>query len=155
MYHAIVRSKIRTVFAALSTGDTGPMLDSLATRFHYRFAGEHTLGGVRTCRADMEEWWARVFRLFPGAGFEVQRVASAGWPWNTTVATHVRITATSAAGGAYDNEFVQLMTLRWGRVTEVVTLEDTARLTRELARMADVGIAEAAAPAIESEPVAA
>ncbi|MFN8022715.1 MAG: nuclear transport factor 2 family protein [Acidimicrobiales bacterium] len=150
MYHAIVRSKVRKVFAALSAGDTGPMLHTLAPRFHYRFAGEHCLSGERTRHADIAAWWGRVFRLFPGARFDVDEVVVSGPPWNTQVATHVQLTARSAAGGDYGNEFVQLMRLRWGRATEVFTLEDTSRLERELERMTAAGIAEAGAAAIVS-----
>ena len=150
MYHAIVRSKVRRVFAALSDGDIDPMVATLARRFHYRFAGEHCLAGERTRHDDVIAWWGRIFRLFPGARFDVDRVVVSGPPWRTDVATHVRLVATSAAGGAYANEFVQLMRLRWGRATSVFTLEDTARLERELARMAAVGVHEATAPAIVS-----
>lgn len=150
MYHAIVRSKVRRVFAALNEGDIDPMIRTLAPRFHYRFAGEHCLAGERTQQDDVVAWWGRVFRLFPGALFEVRRVVVSGPPWHTEVATHVQLTATSAAGEGYTNEFVQLMRLRWGRATSVFTLEDTARLERELARLAAAGIDEATAPAIVS-----
>jgi ketosteroid isomerase-like protein len=148
VYHAIVRRKVRHVFAALSEGDTGPMVDTLAPRFTYRFAGDHALGGVRTATTDIEAWWARTFRLFPGARFTVHDVASAGWPWATTVATHVSLTAERADGVAYRNEFVQLMRLRWGRATDVLTMEDTAHLTRALDEMAAAGITEATAAPI-------
>ncbi|MCB0999635.1 MAG: nuclear transport factor 2 family protein [Ilumatobacteraceae bacterium] len=149
MYHTIVRSKVRGVFHALSAGDAGPMLDTLAPTFRYEFAGDHSLGGTRTRRSDMEAWWQRVFRLFPDARFEVREVMVDGPPWATRIATRVQISAATTTG-RYDNVFVQTMAMRWGRVVEVFTLEDTSRLERELERQSAEGVAEASAAPIVS-----
>src|SRR5437763_2954069 len=50
MFHAIVRRRVRHVFARLSAGDFQPMVDSLASRFSYRFEGDSPIAGVRTTR---------------------------------------------------------------------------------------------------------
>ena len=74
MYHAIVRSKVRKVFAALSAGDTGPMLHTLAPRFHYRFAGEeerHSSSGVIVSSGTGATGWARSLSVSTGHSVSV------------------------------------------------------------------------------------
>jgi ketosteroid isomerase-like protein len=145
VYHAVVRRKVTKVFEAISAGDTTAMLDTLAPKFTYRFAGDGALSGVRTTRAEVATWWTRVFALFPGAQFGVREVLVDGWPRRTRVATHVVLDARTATGHPYRNEFVQIMELRWGRATRVLTLEDTARLAEALDEMSGAGVAEAGA----------
>jgi ketosteroid isomerase-like protein len=140
MYKRIVRRKVVQTFEAVSRQDPAPMLASLAGRFTYRFAGTNALSGVRTTRDEISAWWARIFELFPGARFEVRDVVVAGPPWRTTVATHVLLCAPRAGTEDYRNEFMQLLRLRWGRVTEILTLEDTQRCQGELDAMAASGV---------------
>lgn len=148
MYKTIVAKKVRGIFAALSAGSAEPMLNGLASSFTYRFAGTSALSGNRSTRAAMERWWERIFRLFPGAVFSPAEVVVQGHPGNTKVATHVWITIPLANGTTYRNEFMQLMTLRFGKVTAVQTLEDTAVLDRLMADLARDGVAEATASPI-------
>lgn len=148
MYAAIVRRKVIATFAELSTGVPDGMIATMAPRFTYRFVGDNALGGVRTTTVELEQWWRRVFTLFPGARFDVRRVAVSGLPSNTTVATHVTISCTRADGVEYSNEFMQFMTLKWGRATDVVTLEDTARLAGALGELDAAGFDQAMAAPI-------
>ena len=109
---------------------------SLTPSFCYRFYGDHALGGERRTVAAMRVWWERVFGLLPGVRFKPREVMLAGWPW-----------ATPPDGTAYDfNQFVET---RWGRITEVRTLEDTQKPDRALRRKAAAGIREA-----EADPIA-
>ena len=43
---------------------------------------------------------------------------------------------------------MQKMTLRWGRIVEVITLEDTQRFVNTLPALAAAGIEDATAPPI-------
>lgn len=151
MYASIVKQKVRAVFADLSRQDPEAMLGTLAPSFTYRFLGDTALGGTRTSQATMREWWARVFRLFPGATFTVKDVVVDGWPWSTNVATRVTLEAPNAGGAPYSNEFLQLMHLRFGKATRIVTIEDSQRLQAKLDEMAAAGVAEAGAAPIEDE----
>ncbi len=151
MYRLIVAARIRQIFARLSAGDWETMVRSLAPGFTYRFYGDHALGGERRTLAAMQAWWRRVFRLLPGARFEPREVLVAGWPWSTRVATDVIVRATLPDGTPYENAFNQFVRLRWGRVTEVRTLEDTQKLERALRDLAAKGIREAEAPPILDE----
>jgi ketosteroid isomerase-like protein len=150
MYKAIVRAKLRRLFAGASRGDWQPIVDGFADDFSYRFVGNTPLGGTRTTRAAMQAWWKRLLTLFPGAQFTPQEILVEGPPWNTRVMTHMLFSATlpATAGGApvpYNNEVMQLMHLRWGRITSIVTIEDTQRFVDVLPRLAQAGVKDATA----------
>lgn len=146
MYRAVVRHKVRATFAALSEGRWDEMTSQLAARFSYRFVGDHALGGTRSTIEDMTAWFERVGRLLPGLAFEVHDVVVYGPPWNTTVLTYV-----SVSTGDYRNELFQRVKLKWGRLAEILTLEDLQRLEARLNELAAEGVEEAAAAPIESQ----
>jgi ketosteroid isomerase-like protein len=153
MYKAIVRAKLRRLFAGASRGHWQPIVDGFADDFSYRFVGNTPLGGTRTTRAAMQAWWKRLLTLFPGAQFTPQEILVEGPPWNTRVMTHMLFSATlpGTAGGApvpYNNEVMQLMHLRWGRITSIVTIEDTQRFVDVLPRLAQAGVKDATATPI-------
>lgn len=150
MYAAIVRARVRRVFDEINRGNYDVMVDGLADDFVYTFHGEHALGGRRTTRDAMIRWWERTFRLLPGARFDVQDVLVAGWPWRTTVAVRSRVSGDLPGGDRYANTVFQFMTLRWGEVASVETVEDLQVLQRALEAVAASGVDEAKAPPILS-----
>lgn len=125
------------------------MLAGLGPDFVYRFHGQSPLSGVRRTLPSMKLWWDRVFEILPDAQFVPERVLVTGWPVNTHVATLVRISGTLADGSAYSNSFAQFMRLRWGKLVEIETIEDTQRLSVALDIQATHGVAAAAAAPIE------
>jgi ketosteroid isomerase-like protein len=157
IYRAIVRAKVMRLFAKANAGNWNAIVDNLAPTFRYRFVGETPLGGTRTTHDAMRLWFQRLYRLFPGAQFQVRNIVVEGMPWRTTIMTYVEIHGTSpnASGTAapYQNEFMQRMTLRWGRITDVVTLEDTQRFVNALPALASSGFADAVLPPILDEMV--
>ena len=153
MYKTIVAAKLRKTFAAISAGNPQLMLDSLAPKFRYRFLGDNAIGGERNSLDAMSAWWKRIYTVFPNARFDVHRILVKGAPWNTTVATELTFHADLPAGavlasGPHTNTVVQLMTLKCGKITEILTVEDTLLCTRALERVAATGISEAVAPPI-------
>jgi ketosteroid isomerase-like protein len=152
MYHRIVANKVRSTFAQITAGDWEPMITGMAPQFSYRFYGESALSGERHTIEGLRRWWERSFRLLPNVTFDVQEVIVAGGPWATRIATRVRVHATLPDGASYDNVFMQNMRMRWARITEIHTLEDTVVLQRALDRMAAAGIAEAHAEPIIDHP---
>lgn len=148
MYKLIVRSKVRSTFASINSGDYLPMVNSMASSFAYRFHGEHALGGRRTSREAMIRWWERVFRLLPGAQFDIQEILVNGAPWNTRIAIRSLISGPLPGGTQYSNTVFQFMTLSWGRVTSVETIEDLQVLEQALRVVGDAGEREAIAAAI-------
>lgn len=149
MYAAVVRRKVVETFEAINQGDYARMIDGLDDRFTYRFHGRHALGGFRCTKESMAAWWERVLRLLPGARFTVEEVIVSGGPWRTRLAVRTHVRGPLPDGTVYENVMIQLMTLRWGRVTEVETLENLQELERALAVVAAHGQAEATAEPIE------
>jgi ketosteroid isomerase-like protein len=148
MYRMIVKRRVLSLFAQANHGHWEAVVDALAPVFKYRFVGDTPLGGTRTTHAAMRLWWERLYRLFPGAQFAPVSVVVQGPPWATVIMTHVRIlgsapTATDGSAQPYENEFMQKMMLRWGKITDVITLEDTQRFVDVLPALAAAGIADA------------
>jgi ketosteroid isomerase-like protein len=156
VYRMTVRSKVLAIFDQANTGNWQAMIGGLADQFTYRFIGDTPLGGQRSTKAAMALWWQRLYRLFPGAQFHPQKIIVEGMPWNTTVMTFVKIkgsvpskTANGFEAKPYENEFMQVMTLRWGKITAVTTIEDTLRFANILPVMVAAGLADASLPPIE------
>ena len=148
MYHRIVAMQVRKAFAEISAGNWEAMVAGMAPAFTYRFYGDHALSGERHTHDALRRWWERCFRLLPNTRFEVQDIVVAGWPWNTRVATAVTVHVGVVDGSRYENVVHQFLRLRWGKITEVRTLEDTAVLEKTLDRLAAAGYAEAHASPI-------
>jgi ketosteroid isomerase-like protein len=154
MYKTIVRNRIRGLFAEANRGNWQAIIDSLHTTFTYRFIGDTPLGGTRHKTSSMQEWFKRIYNLVPDAKLIPQMIVVEGMPWNTKVMTYVKFCGTLPSvhgeiGAPYENEVMQLMVLKWGRVHSVLTLEDTLRFAKILPLLSSAGIAEATAAPIE------
>jgi ketosteroid isomerase-like protein len=155
MYHWIVARQVRATFAQISAGNWEPMLSGMAAEFSYTFYGTSALAGERHTIEAVRQWQERGSRLLGRPVFEVEEVIVAGSPRATRIATRVRVRATLPDGSGYENVFMQNMRMRWARITEIHTLEDTAVLQQALDRLADGGIAEAhAAPITDTSALA-
>jgi ketosteroid isomerase-like protein len=132
----------------MAAHDHAPVLAQFADSFEYRFVGDHALGGVRHTRAVQDEWFRRLFRLFPDIQFTVRDVLVAGWPWRTRAVALIDVFV--PRDGGYRNEVAQTIELRWGRITKINTLEDTQKLDRVLKSMAGEGVAGATAEPLAS-----
>lgn len=148
MYKRIVRAKVRSTFDRINAGDYMSMVEGLAPSFEYRFHGDHALGGRRTTREAMIRWWERVVRLLPGARFDIQDILVDGAPWHTRIAVRSRVSGELPGGVPYENTVFQFMSLSWGRVVSVETVEDLQVLERALRTVADAGAPEALADSI-------
>jgi ketosteroid isomerase-like protein len=152
MYKTIVRRRIIGLFAKANAGNWQAIIDALSDNFTYRFVGDTPLGGTRSKKTSMQAWFQRIYILVPDAKLVPQRVVVEGWPWNTHVMTYVKFRGTlppvnGAKGAPYENEVMQLMNLKWGKVHSVLTIEDTQRFVNILPLLSEAGIAEAnAAP---------
>src|SRR6476646_5510288 len=85
MYHAIVRGRIRALFAAVNKGNAEPVLAAFAPAFEHAFLGEHALGGARHTLSATRGWYERLYRLLPDIHFDLRQIEVSGPPWNTTV----------------------------------------------------------------------
>jgi ketosteroid isomerase-like protein len=151
MYHRIVAMQVRKAFAQISAGNWEAMVAGMAPAFTYRFYGDHALSGERHTHDALRRWWERCFRLLPNTSFDVEDILVAGWPWDTRVATAVTVNVGVVDGSRYQNVVHQFLRIRWGKITEVRTLEDTAVLEKTLDRLAAAGYAEAHAAPITDQ----
>ncbi|PWR20559.1 nuclear transport factor 2 family protein [Zavarzinia compransoris] len=150
MYHAIVKRRVRALFAAVSQGDAEPVLRQFAPRFEHRCLGDSALGGVRRSLAATRAWYRRLYRLMPDIGFTLEDIAVAGGPWHTIVTATWEERNSGTDGVETRNRGIHVLTLRWGRATALLICPDTAGLTATLDRLAAAGVAEAkAAPILD------
>jgi ketosteroid isomerase-like protein len=148
VYRAIVRRRMGDLFERLNDGDFEALLRGVRDDVHHVFPGENALGGERHSREAMRRWFERLGRIFPRHRMEVQDVAVRGWPWGTTVAIQWVNRAEPADGGAYYNEGVHVVRLRWGKATDIHAYLDTEKVTEVCERLAAGGLEEAVAPPI-------
>ncbi len=145
MYHAIVRKRVRALFAAVNRGDAEPILRQFAHPFEHCFLGDHALGGSRTTLAATRRWYDRLYRLLPDIRFDLSRITVSGGPWNTIVVVEWNETNSATDGVRTYNHGVHVMHLRWGRATRLLICPDTVGLRATLDRLAAAGNAEAVA----------
>lgn len=148
IYSRVVEAKVRAVFDQINTGNYMEMVDGLGDPFTYHFHGDHALGGRRTTRDAMIRWWQRVSDLLPDAKFTIHEVIVRGTPWHTRIAVRSGIEGPLPGGEVYSNTVFQFMTLKWGKVTDVETMEDLHVLTRALDVVGASGKSEASAAPI-------
>jgi ketosteroid isomerase-like protein len=146
LYRFAVGFQIRRIFRSLSRGDWQPVLDSLAPEFTYLFHGDTSISGLRRRRETVDAWFRRLYRILPSPRFEPEDIVVGGPPWNTRVAALATISGDLADGTPYRNTFMQRVTIRFGRVTAIETVEDTQRLERAMQALAATGFDEAVAP---------
>ncbi len=151
MYANIVAGNVRSSWQRLNARDSAGLLAQFAPNFRYEFFGVHALGGVRHTKKAVKKFFDRVFSIFPNAQFEIQHVLVKGMPWNTTVVALVQIQATLANGQSYQNQISQTIRIKWGRIVEILTLEDTQKLVNALQVQLEAGILEAGAAPITDE----
>jgi ketosteroid isomerase-like protein len=148
MYHAIVRRRAAAIFEDLSRGDWRKIVADLTEDVHHLFPGDHPLGGERRTRVAVLAWFERLGRLYPGHEFDVHRIVSRGWPWNTWVSIQWSARLRPQHGEPYTNHGAHWIRIRWGKATYFHAYLDTQLIARSCAAMAAAGIDEAAAPPI-------
>ena len=142
MYATIVSRTIRSSWAGMNRGQCGAVMRQLAPEFRYEFFGDHALGGVRRTWAALERFFERLFRLFPGAQLTATDVLVKGGAWDTEPQARL------PGGQVYQNQINQTVRIRWSRMTEIRTLEDTQKLLETPRVRREGGLEEAGAAPI-------
>lgn len=150
MYHMIVRRKITSAFAGLSAGRIEAITDELSRDAVHYFVGTHALSGTRRTPEAIRAWYERLLRLLQGINFTLNEVRISGWPWRTQVEAIWTETNNGTDGVQTSAEGVNLIEIRWGKITSVRIYPDTAALERTLKRIAAKGTSEALASPITS-----
>jgi ketosteroid isomerase-like protein len=121
----------------------------LPNAVHY-FVGTHALSGTRRTPEAIRAWYERLLRLLQGISFTLHEIRVSGWPWYTQIEAIWTESNYGTDGVKTGADGVNLIELRWGRVTSVRIYPDTAALERTLQRIAANGTAEALADPITS-----
>ncbi|WP_374673095.1 nuclear transport factor 2 family protein [Ideonella sp.] len=150
MYHAMVRRRVIAAFAGLSAGRIEAVTDELAPDAQHYFVGTHALSGTRRTPDAMRAGYERLLRLLNGISFSVQEVRVSGGPWRTQVQAIWTETNRGTDGVVTSAEGVNLIEIRWGRVTPVRIYPDTAALEATLQRISRKGTPEALSPPLTS-----
>lgn len=149
MYHLIIKRIVRGVFESLTRGDYEATLKQMAPHLEHIFPGDHALGGVRHTPEGMRRWFERLYCIFPHLEFEIKEIVVKGWPWDTVAAVQWVDRAQPVDGVPYINEGVHIFRIRWGRGVGIYAYLDTQKVEVVCQRLAQMGMAEAAAPPIE------
>ncbi|MCU1414266.1 MAG: hypothetical protein JWN80_1606 [Microbacteriaceae bacterium] len=128
MYHAIVRQRVRALWAKVGVGEYSVAVATAAPDIRFRFLGDTPISADVSGRGAFEAWFVRLYEIFPGLTMRLTDVVAAGPPWNTRVVVRLAISATLRDGSPYRNVASQWATLRWGRMTNDEVLEDTTAL---------------------------
>jgi ketosteroid isomerase-like protein len=132
MYRMIVAAKVRNVWKQIDAKGPGAAVSQAAEGMTFEFVGDTAISTTLIGRQAFGDWFEDVTRRFPGLAFRVRDIVVGGWPWNTTAAVRLDISATLADGTAYTNQAVQFLRLRWGRMVDDWVIEDTLALQRAL-----------------------
>ena len=150
MYHLIVKSKVKDSFIALSLGDYKPAVALMSPQCHYKFVGSHALGGSRSNRNLIEQWFQRFLRVLPGFQFGTDKIIVQGWPWNTTITVKLSVAWKDKSGQTYANDALQMISLKWFKAVDILTIDNSQEFAKLLERVAtEFGIREAIAEPIE------
>jgi ketosteroid isomerase-like protein len=140
MYRMFVAAQVRQLWAAINEAHVQPVLDIMAKPFSYTFVGKgHPLAGTRVTEETMRQQLERVEDIFPGIHFTVKDVVVKGWPWHTTFAACCDVECPLPDGSTYTNDLIQVVHLRWGKASHVVTTLDLHRLIPAYERVAKSG----------------
>jgi ketosteroid isomerase-like protein len=150
IYRYFVEKLARQGFANVQNHNYDEVLKALAPNVSHHFAGDHALGGTRHDTEALRRWFDRLGAVLPNIRFEVKDVWVSGWPWRTTVIIRWVATATLVNGDPYVNPGVHIIAMRWGKVYSLDVFEDSQAVAAGLAKQAEAGIQDAAAPKIES-----
>ena len=148
MYRLFVERRVRETFRQLSAGDWQSSVAQMPTELVHRFPGDHALGGVRRTKQGLQQWFERLYTIFPDLRFDVTRVLVRGWPWDTLVAVEWVDRATPPDGIPYINGGTHILRLRRGKIVSLHAYCDTQKVAEVCDRLAARGMAEAAAPPI-------
>jgi ketosteroid isomerase-like protein len=117
---------VNWVFARLRAGHARPALALYANDVEMRFPGRNSWSGAFHGKPELRRWLSR----FTDAGLQIfaDEVVAIGPPWRATLCIRGHDYAKSPAGETvYENRYVIWAKLRWGRIYDEETYEDTEK----------------------------
>lgn len=114
MYAWLVGLVIRRGFRTLNAGDPSGALNMFAPDARFIFPGRHSFAADFDDPDRIRAWFERFVAL--GPHFVIADVLVSGPPWDMRVAVRFADRIAFPDGGHYENEGMQYLRLRWGRV---------------------------------------
>lgn len=140
MYSWIVGRIVRLLIGQLNAGRVRLLIHAFAPDALFVFPGSSSFGGELRGKAAIATWLERFVALRPT--FVVHDVAVAGPPWSMRVCFRFSDRIPAPGGGAYRNEGMEYLRIRWGLIREQRVYLDTERVAA-----LDVQLAAAGEPA--------
>jgi ketosteroid isomerase-like protein len=114
MYAWVVGVLVRRGFRKLNAGDPSGALAMFAPDAHFVFPGRHSFAGDLRDPDQIRVWFERFVALSPHV--EIADVIASGPPWNMRVGVRFADRIALPNDEHYENEGMQYLRLRWGRV---------------------------------------
>lgn len=122
----LAKQLLDRVMARLRAGDIRLALALYANDVQMWFPGDNSWSGVYRGKKELKAWLERFARV--GIQIYPDEVVAAGPPWNTKVCIRGHDYVKSPEGQTvYENRYVIWAKLRWGRILEEETYEDTQK----------------------------
>ncbi len=137
MYSWIIGRVVRTLIGRLNSGDIRLLMRTVASDALLVFPGESSFAGEHRGKPAIEAWLKRFVEL--GPRFVIHDVAVTGPPWNMRVCFRFSDRIAIPGGGEYNNEGMEYLRMRWGRIREQRVYLDTERVAELDARLAAAG----------------
>lgn len=134
MYSWIVGRVLRRQIGQLSAGDSGALLRSVSPDARLVFPGRSSFAGDHRGKDAIRAWLERFVSLHPS--FTIHDVGVAGPPWNMRVFFRFTDRIPIPGGGQYENEGMEYVRMRWGKVREQRVYLDTEKVTEFDAQLA-------------------
>jgi ketosteroid isomerase-like protein len=133
----LVGRLVRRGFRRLNAGDPSVALGMFAADAPFIFPGHHSFAADVDDPAQVRAWFDRFVALRPHV--DVIDVLASGTPWNLRVGVRFADRIERPGGIHYENEGMQYLRLRWGRVQLDQLFLDTQAVADLDAQLAAAG----------------
>lgn len=123
MYSWLVGRVIRRGYVQAVAGQPAMLMKLAAEDVEFVFPGQNSFAGRLRGKDALESWMARFASMRPD--FDIQDVLVSGAPWNVRVAVRFR----DAIGDDYQNEGVEYLQVKWGKLRKLEVFADTERIS--------------------------
>jgi ketosteroid isomerase-like protein len=139
MYRWVVAKMARWAIQSAVTGEVGPATRMMADDVAFTFPGSSSFAASTRTKPEMVAWVERFAALKPE--YVVRDVIVTGPPWNTRVAVRL----SDRIGDDYNNEGMQYLRMRWGKLISEEVFLDTEKVAEFDRRQSEVAAAVARA----------
>jgi ketosteroid isomerase-like protein len=149
MYRRTVAAVVGFIYRRTFAGDASLMMRATAADVSFRFPGSSSFAASLEGRERLRAWLDRFTTL--DTHLDIREAVVSGPPWNMTVAVRFR----DSIGTDYQNEGVEWLHIRWGRVRSIEVFLDTERVTAWERRHPELAQSTPTKPSTRTTPTTA